>query len=167
MGVFECRVQALQHAHYNTVIPVAEGERSSMRAIITAFIALSLSGCAAAIGGRIQNFSTTDTITLQSRPRDFVAAVEKVGAALNYDVAGIDRARNQVTLGTSPSMLTSLAIGKYGTFSMQVTLEPNGHTASIVTTAGGNYGQGDREKVEKRVSDFKTALSRELGGTPR
>jgi hypothetical protein len=128
-----------------------------------AVMALSLSGCAAAIGGRVQTFSTTDTIALQFRPRNFVTSVEKVGAALGYDVVGIDRANNQVTLGTSPSMLTSLVIGKYGTFSMQATLEPNGRTVSVITSAGGNYGQGDRSKVDERVAAFKTALTRELG----
>lgn len=133
-----------------------------MRVIMTAVMALSLAGCAAAIGGRIQTFNTTDTIALQSRPRDFVATIEKVGAALGYDVIGIDRAQNQVTLGSSPSMLTSLAIGKFGTFSMQATLEPNGRTVSVFTTAGGNYKQGEREKVEKRVAEFKAALTREL-----
>lgn len=138
-----------------------------MRVIVIAAMALSLSGCAAAIGGRIQTFQTTDTIALQSRPRDFVAAVEKVGSALGYDVTGIDRAKNQVTLGSSPSMLTSLAIGKYGTFSMQATLEPNGRTVSVFTYAGGNYKQGEREKVEKRVADFKAALTRELGAAGR
>jgi hypothetical protein len=138
-----------------------------MRLIITAVMALSLSGCAAAIGGKIQTFQTTDTIALQSRPRDFVAAVEKVGTSLGYDVTGIDRAKNQVTLGTSPSMLTSLAIGKYGTFSMQATLEPNGRTVSLFTYAGGNYKQGERAKVDARVADFKTALMRELGGATR
>ena len=133
-----------------------------MRVIITAVMALSLSGCAAAIGGKLQTFNTTDAIALQSRPRDFVGTVEKVGAALDYDVIGIDRAHNQITLGSSPSMLTSLAIGKVGTFSMQVTLEPNGRTVSVFTTAGGNYKQGERAKVDARVADFKTALTREL-----
>lgn len=138
-----------------------------MRVLMTAVMALSLSGCAAAIGGKLQTFHTTDTISLQSRPRDFVGAVEKVGTALGYDVIGIDRAQNQITLGSSPNMLTSLAIGKVGTFSMQVTLEPNGRAVSVFTTAGGNYKMGDREKVEKRVADFKTALTRELAGGAR
>jgi hypothetical protein len=47
---------------------------------------------------------------------------------------------------------------------MQVTLEPGGRTVSMLTSAGGNYKMGDREKVEKRVADFQDALSRELGG---
>lgn len=154
---------ALRAVHF-AVTTVAEGECTNMRAIFTVVMALSLSGCAAAIGGRVQTFSTTDTIALQSRPRDFVASVERVGSALKYDVVGIDRANNQVTLGTSPSMLTSLAIGKYGTFSMQVTLGSNGRAVSIITSAGGNYGQGDRSKVDERVAAFKTALTRELNG---
>jgi hypothetical protein len=133
-----------------------------MRVFMTAVLALLLSGCAAAIGGKIQNFHMTQSMNLRSPPRDFVARVEKVGVSLGYDVTGIDRAKNQITLGTSPSMLTSLAIGKYGTFSMQVTLEPGGRTVSMLTSAGGNYKMGDREKVEKRVADFQDALTREL-----
>lgn len=138
-----------------------------MRAIMTAVMALALSGCAAAIGGKIQTFQMTHSMTLQSPPRDFVGTVEKVGASLGYDVTGIDRSKNQVTLGTSPSMLTSLAIGKYGTFSMQATLEPDRRTVTLFTYAGGNYQQGERDKVEKRVADFEDALAREMGGTPR
>jgi hypothetical protein len=135
-----------------------------MRVFVTVFAALSLSACAATIGGKIENFHTTDSMNIQSRPRDFIGSVEKVGKALGYDVTGLDRSRNHVTLGASPSLFTSMLIGKYGTFSMEVTLDPNGRTIALVTSAGGNYNIGDREKVEARVGEFKAALARELGG---
>lgn len=135
-----------------------------MRVFMTVFAALSLSACAATIGGKIENFHTTDSLTVQSQPRDFIGAVEKVGKALGYDVTGLDRANNHVTLGASPSLFTSMLIGKYGTFSMEVALEPTGRTISLITSAGGNYNMGDREKVETRVAEFKAALARELGG---
>lgn len=134
-----------------------------MRLLVIGAAALSLSACAATIGGRVENFHTTDTIALASRPGDFVGAVERAGQSLGWRVQGIDRANNQVTVGTTASMLSSVAIGRYGTFSLTATLGSDGRTVAVQAMAGGNYGEGGQERVEGRVREFKAALTRELG----
>jgi uncharacterized protein YceK len=133
---------------------------------ITAAMLLSLSGCGSigSIVSKSETFQVTDSMTLRSRPRDFVGAVEAVAKSLKYDISGLDRANNKVTLSDSSSLATGVLIGKTKQFRMEVALGGDGRTVGITVYAMGNFGSADREKVEKHVADFKAALAAQTGG---
>jgi uncharacterized protein YceK len=133
---------------------------------LTAALLLTLSGCGSigSIVSKSETFQVTDSMTLRSRPRDFVGAVEAAAKSLKYDIAGLDRANNKVTLSDSSSLATGVLIGKTKQFRMEVALGGDGRTVGITVYAMGNFGSADREKVEKRVADFKAALAAQTGG---
>ncbi|MBP6379099.1 MAG: hypothetical protein KA312_01645 [Sphingorhabdus sp.] len=137
------------------------GRASRMAGLaFAAALLLPLSGCATVgmIASKSEEFELADSVTLRARPRDFVAAVEAAGKSLKYDVAGLDRANNKITLSDNSSLATGILIGKTKQFRMEVSLGSDGRTANIMAYAMGNFGSGDREKVEKRIADFKAAL---------
>ena len=121
-------------------------------------LALSACGTIGTMVSKSEQFEIADSVVLRSRPRDFMAAVEAAGQAQGYKVSGLDRANNKVSLSNNSSIATGVLIGKVKLFRMDVSLGGDGRTVNIVVNAHGNFGSADREKVEKRVADFKTAL---------
>ncbi len=132
----------------------------TMALVLGAALLLPLSGCGSigTLVSKSEQFEITDSVVLRSRPRDFVASVEAAAQLLKYDVSGLDRAKNKVTLTDNSSIATGVLIGKSNLFRMEVTLGADSRTVNIMVSAFGNFGTSDRVKVEKRVADFKAAL---------
>ena len=137
----------------------------TMALALGAALLLPLSGCGSigTIVSKNESFEVVDSVLLRSRPRDFVGSVEAVAQSLKYDVSGLDRANNKVTLSDNSSMATTVLIGKVKLFRMEVTLGGDGRTVNITVYSSGNFNTADRQKIEKRVADFKAALVAQAG----
>lgn len=137
----------------------------SFAIVVAAASLFPLTGCGTVgtLVSKTEQFEVTDSVVLRAKPRDFVAAVEAVGQSLGYKVSGLDRASNKVTLSTSSSLATGVLIGKVKNFSMTATLGADGRTVAITAYSIGNFKTADRENVEKRIADFKTALVSQAG----
>ena len=101
---------------------------------------------------------TRQTLVLKQQATNFVNVVSEVGDSLGYDLAGTDRAKNQVRLTHNTSMLTSVFVGKTETVELIVTLNQDGRSIDLELGVVGNLKTASQEKVEKRLSDFKAAL---------
>ena len=101
---------------------------------------------------------THQTLVLKRQATNFVDVVSEVGESLDYDLAGTDRAKNQVRFTHNTSALTSVFVGKTETVELIVTLNRDGRSIDFELGVVGNLKTASQEKVEKRLSDFKAAL---------
>jgi hypothetical protein len=138
-----------------------------MRVLLAALLAISVCACTppGAIVGLVsknrQNV-TEDTMVLKRQPANFVDSVAEIGEELGYDLAGTDRAANTVRFTDDTNMLTSVFVGRQRQTVLTVSLKPNGRTVAFQLVISGNLKSATQEKVEERLSEFKTALRNRL-----
>lgn len=138
-----------------------------MRIILAALLCSSVSGCTPpgmiiGMTSKMKENVTSDTLTLRSRPADFVGGASAAGEMLKYDVAGIDRAKNIVRFTQKTSMVESTLIGPNRHVSLEVSLGADGRTVALQMVFVGNMGSAAQEKVNERMEKFKAALLDQL-----
>jgi hypothetical protein len=130
-----------------------------MRLISTIAVSLSLSACGVGALTPVKSYSTSESLTLGRPAVNFFDAAQEVGRSLGYRVAGIDRARNTVTLSTGAiGGIQSMTIGKMTTTSITLTLSAGGREITMDFMGTGNMGTVGQKRANERLAQLKTAL---------
>jgi hypothetical protein len=134
-----------------------------MRIIIATAILFSLSACGIGAVTPVRQYGTSETIQLTRAPTNFVDTAQEVGRSLGYRIAGIDRAKNSVSL--SDSMLGgvgSYVTGKMKGVTITLTLLPGGREIAFDYVGFGNMGSVNQTKANQKLAQLKAALQDRL-----
>lgn len=133
--------------------------------VIGICISLILVGCAeiGLMGSKTQNFTGSDSITLQAPRPDILDVVAEVGKSLGYNVSGLDREAGTIYLSSSSSLFTGVMIGKINNSTLYISSLEGGKKLGIRVMLGGNFGTGGQEAATRLVEDFKAGLLKKIG----
>ncbi len=142
--------------------------KSTTFLLITATILLlGLTGCAEVgfIASPYRNAADQRTFTL-SYPipltTSFVDGAIAVGKKSDYQVVGVNRETNEVSLTRQTNFGLSILVGKTDATTVRIRLDADRRTIDIAVNMTGNFNEANQTAVEKIISDFETSLQRQF-----
>lgn len=130
-----------------------------MRLILTVALSLGLSACGVGALTPVKSYSTSESLALGRPAVNFFDVAQEVGRSLGYRVAGIDRARNTVTLSTGAmGGIQSMTIGKMTSTTIILTLSAGGRGITMDFMGTGNMGTVGQKRANARLAQLKTVL---------
>lgn len=135
-----------------------------MRRLIAISLAISLSACGTigTLASSPEQFKTTETMQLTRAPAHFVDGVIRAGTSLGYKYTGGNREKNQVILLNNSGFASEILIGKIQKVQVQVSLGSDNRTVTFDLETYGNFSTSKQDRIERRLSDLKTAITNNI-----
>ena len=136
--------------------------------IVLAAALVSLSGCVVGSIGRMastqKTFTQTDSVAVAPQQTNASAALDvvaQVGTQFGYEVTGIDRVSNRITLTSRNSQFARVMVGH----SRQATIIAQLRSSQVIFTyiASGNFSDNKAENADSSFQAFKAEVAKRLG----
>lgn len=119
---------------------------------------VSCSAVGTIIGGSIQTFTGTETITLNESKQDIFDTIIQVGKEMDLSVSGMDKNNQTISLSSGYGTTGAAMIGKQRSITITIILSDYGKRLDVTTMVYGNFSFGTKENADKIFNEFKGKL---------